>query len=160
GTGPLPDKDVHLKSPMEPSGLALARISQPLTSLIRTRRSLEGLKTGIDLANEQTRADRQKVIREVKQAYYGLQQAESSLRSVSQTMELYRELERLTENYVAGAVVLKSELLDVQARVAKTAQSELVLRDQLATGKEQLNQLLGREVSIDFEVQPILESRD
>src|SRR5215510_9230011 len=43
GTGPLPDKDVHLKSPMEPSGLALARISQPLTSLIRTRRSLEGL---------------------------------------------------------------------------------------------------------------------
>src|SRR5262249_10793537 len=50
------------------------------------------------------------------------------------------------------------ELLDVQARVAKTAQSELVLRDQMASGKEQLNQLLGRDIAADFEVQPILES--
>ena len=55
-------------------------------------------------------------------------------------------------------MVLKAELLDVQARVAKTAQTELVLRDQMTGGIEQLNQLLGREISVDFEVQPILES--
>jgi outer membrane protein len=61
---------------------------------------------------------------------------------------------------VAGAVVLKSELLDVRARAAKTAQSELVLRDQLASGKEQLNQLMGREVSLDFEVPAVLESTE
>ena len=160
GTGPLPSEDVHLKSPMAPSGLMMARVAQPLTSLIRTRRSLEGLKTGIELANEQVRAERQKIIRDVKTAYYGLQQVESSLRSVRQTLDLYRELERLTENYVAGAVVLKSELLDVRARAAKTAQSELVLQDQLASGKEQLNQLMGREVSADFEVPAVLESTE
>jgi len=158
GTGPLPDHDVHLKSPLAPTGLMMAKVTQPLTSLIRLRRNIDSLKTSAELSSEQLRADRLKVIRDVKQVYYALQQVDSSLRSVAQTMALYRELQRLTENYVAGAVVLKAELLDVQARVAKTAQTELVLRDQMTGGKEQLNQLLGREISADFEVQPILES--
>jgi outer membrane protein TolC len=158
GTGPLPDHDVHLKSPLAPTGLMMAKVTQPLTSLIRLRRNIDSLKTSAELSSEQLREDRLKVIRDVKQVYYALQQVDSSLRSVAQTMALYRELQRLTENYVAGAVVLKAELLDVQARVAKTAQTELVLRDQMTGGKEQLNQLLGREISADFEVQPILES--
>ena len=156
-TGPLPANDVHLKSPTQPSGLMTAKVSQPLTSLIRIRRNLDSLKTGVEIANEQTRADRQKTVREVKQVYYSLQQVESSLRSVLQTEELYRELERLTENYVAGAVVLKSELLEIQTRVAKTQQTALQLRDQMATGKEQLNRLMGRDVLVDFEIQPVLE---
>ena len=156
-TGPLPANDVHLKSPTQPGGLMTAKVSQPLTSLIRIRRNLDSLKTGVEIASEQTRADRQKTVREVKQVYYSLQQVESSLRSVLQTEELYRELERLTENYVAGAVVLKSELLEIQTRVAKTQQTALQLRDQMATGKEQLNRLMGRDVLVDFEIQPVLE---
>jgi len=157
GTGPLPANDVHLKSPTEPSGLLMAKVSQPLTSLIRIGRNMDVLKTGVEIASEQMRADRQKTVRQVKQVYYSLQQVESSLRSVLQTEELYHELERLTENYVAGAVVLKSELLDIQTRVAKTQQTVLQLRDQRSTGKEQLNRLMGRDVLEDFEVQPVLE---
>jgi len=55
---------------------------------------------------------------------------------------------------------LKSELLDIQTRVAKTQQTVLQLRDQKATGKEQLNRLMGRGVLEDFEVQPVLEMAD
>jgi outer membrane protein TolC len=55
---------------------------------------------------------------------------------------------------------LKSELLDIQTRVAKTQQTVLQLRDQKATGKEQLNRLMGRDVLEDFEVQPVLEMTD
>jgi outer membrane protein TolC len=158
GTGPLPGNDVHLKSPMEPSALLMNKVSQPLSSLIRIRRNLDTLKTGVEIANEQTRADRQKTIRDVKRAYYSLQQLQASLRSVRQTQQLYAELEKLTENYVAGAVVLKGDLLDVQTRVARTEQTAQQILDQMASGKEQLNQLLGREVLIDFEVQPVLET--
>ena len=160
GTGPLPSEDVHLKTPLEPTGMLIARVVQPLSGLIRIRRSLEALQTGVEIANEQNRADRQKIAREVKRVYYGLQQAESSLQTVRQTVELYRELERLTENYVAGEVVLKADLLDVQTRFAKTTQSELVLRDQLSTGKEQLNFLLGRDILMDLQIQPLLEVAD
>jgi outer membrane protein TolC len=160
GTGPLPAEDVHLKTPLEPTGFFLARVTQPLSSLIRIRRNLDTLKTGVEIANEQTRADRQKVVREVKRTYYALQQVESGLRSVRQTVALYRELARLTENYVAGAVVLKADLLEIQTRLAKTEQSESQLNDQRDTAKEQLNHLLGRDVLTEFKVQSVLEVTD
>ena len=157
GTGPLPSEDVHLKSPLEPSGMFVGRVVQPLSSLIRIRRNMDTLKTGVEVAHEQTRADRQKVVREVKRVYYALQQVESGLRSVRQQVALYQELARLTENYVAGEVVLKAELLEVQTHLAKAEQSESQLHDQEATAKEQLNQLLGRDVLTEFRVQPVPE---
>jgi outer membrane protein TolC len=131
-----------------------------LTSLIRIRRNLDTLKTGVAIAHEQTRADRQKVVREVKRVYYALQQVEASLRSTHQTVVLYQELARLTENYVIREVALKSDSLEVQTRLAKAEQSESVLRDQQATGKEQLNQLLGRDVLAEFRIQPVVEAGD
>jgi len=160
GIGALPSQDVHLKSPLEPTGVFIGRVVQPLSSLIRIRRSLETLKTGVAIANEQTRADKQKIAQEVKRVYYGLQQVESSLGATRQTLALYRELARLTENYVAGEVVLKADLLEVQTRMARTEQSESLLQDQQATGKEQLNQLLGRDILTDFQVQPVLEATE
>ena len=158
GTGPLPAEDVHLKSPLAPTGLMIGRVVQPLSSLIRIRRNLDTLKTGVEIAREQTRADRQKIAREVKRVYYSLQQVESNLSTVSQTVALYQELARLTENYVAGEVVLKTELLEVQTRLAKTEQSASILEDQRASGKEQINQLLGRDILADFRVQGVLDA--
>ena len=160
GTGPLPGEDVHLKSPLAPTGMFVARAVQPLSSLIRIRRNLDTLRTGVAVADEQARADRQKVAREVKRVYYALQQVDSGLRSVRQTVALYQELARLTENYVAGEVVLKSDLLDVQTRLAKAEQSESLLQDQRETGKEQLNQLMGRDVQAEFQVQTVLDVTD
>ena len=160
GTGPLPGNDVHLKTPLAPTGFIQGQVAQPLTSLIRIRRNLAALETGVELAREQARADRQKTAREVKRLYYSLQQIESNLRTARQTVALYQELGRITENYVAGQVVLKAELLDVQTHLAKAEQSESVLRDQEASGKEQLNQLLGRDVLTEFRVQPVQESVD
>ncbi len=160
GTGPLPDHDVHLSTPLAPTGMMVGRVNQPLLSLIRIRRSLDTLKTGVEIAREQTRADSQKIVREVKRAYYSLQQVESSLRSARQTVALYRELSRLTENYVAGEVALKADFLEVQTHLAKAEQSESLLDDQRATAKEQLNQLLGRDVLTEFQVQTVAEAGD
>src|SRR5262249_53583845 len=114
--GPLPAEDVHLKTPLEPTGYLTAKVTQPLSGLIRIRRGLESLKVGEDLATEQARADRQKLVRDVKQVYYSLQQTASTVRSVRQTTELYQEFARVTENYVAGQVALKADFLEVQAR--------------------------------------------
>src|SRR6185295_10711166 len=60
GTGPLPDHDVHLKSPLAPTGLMMAKVTQPLTSLIRLRRNIDSLKTSAELSSEQLREDRLK----------------------------------------------------------------------------------------------------
>jgi outer membrane protein TolC len=160
GTGPLPNEDVHLKSPLAPTGIFMAKVQQPLTSLIRIRRNLASLKTGVELAKEQTRADRQKVVREVRRVYYALQQVDSGVRTARQMVALYRELTRLTENYVAGQVVLKADLLEAQTKLAKAEESEAELLDQQSTAKEQLNLLLGRDVLTEFEVQPLADTVD
>jgi outer membrane protein TolC len=160
GTGPLPSEDVHLRSPLAPTGMLMARVQQPLSSLIRIRRNLDTLKTGVEIAREQTRADRQAIVREVRRVYYALQESESGLRTARQTVALYRELTRLTENYVAGQVVLKTDLLDAQTRLAKAEESEAELLDRKAAAKEQLNQLLGRDVLTEFDVQPLSDTVD
>ena len=66
GTGPLPAEDVHLSSPLEPNGFFMGKVSQPITALFRIRRNLDTLKTGVELAGEQIRADRA-----VQAAYLG-----------------------------------------------------------------------------------------
>jgi outer membrane protein TolC len=157
GTGPLPGEDVHLKTPLQPTGLLIGRVTQPLTSLIRIRRNMDTLRTGIALANEQTRGERQKIAREIKRVYYTLQQIGSSLRSVRETANLYQEIEDLTSRYVLQQVALKVDLLQTQTQLAKIQQLEASLLNQQAAAKEQLNQLLGRDVLSDFEVQPVLE---
>jgi outer membrane protein TolC len=157
-TGPLPSEDVHLKTPLQPTGFMMARVIQPLSSLIRIRRNLDTLKTGVKLANEETRAERQKLAREIKRVYYGLQQVEASLRSVRETANLYEEVEALTSRYVLQEVALRRDLLETQTRLAKTQQLEIQLKNQRAAGKEQLNQLIGRNVLTEFDVQPVLEA--
>jgi outer membrane protein TolC len=157
-TGPLPDQDVHLKTPLQPTGLLIGRVSQPLTALIRIRRNMDVLKSGVELATQQTRAERQKLARDINRVYYGLQQVEASLRSVRQTANLYEEIEKLTSRYVVQQVALRGDLLQTQTRLAKTQQLEAQLKNQQAAGKEQLNQLLGRNVLTEFEVQPPVEA--
>jgi outer membrane protein TolC len=157
GTGPIPSEDVHLKTPLQPTGFVMGRVAQPLTSLIRIHRNMDALKTGIKLAEEQTRADRQKTVRDVKRIYYSLQQVESTLRSVRETTRLYLEVEKLTSTYVVQQVALRGDLLETQTRVARNQQYEAQLGNQRASAKEQLNLLLGRDVLTEFEVQPVLE---
>lgn len=157
-TGPLPSEDVHLKTPLAPTGLIMAKVTQPLTSLIRIRRNMDTQRTAIEIADEQTRSERQKIARDVRRVYYSLQQVESSLRTVRETTKLYQEVEKLTANYVLREVALKGDLLDARTRLAKTHQLEVELENQQSTAREQLNLLLGREVLTEFEVQPILEA--
>jgi outer membrane protein TolC len=156
-TGPVPDQDVHLKTPLEPTGVVMIKATQPLSSLIRIRRSIDAMKTGVRIAEEQTRAERQNVVREVQRVYYGLQQAEASLRAVRQTAELYEELETLTSKYVLQQVALRGDLLQAQTRLAKVQQAATQLENRRAAAKEQLNHLLGRDVLTEFAVSPVLE---
>jgi outer membrane protein TolC len=156
-SGPAPADTVHLRTPRKPTGLMMNRVQQPLTSLIRIRRNLDALRTGVALAEEESREEQQKVAREVKRVYYRLQQVESDLRTVQETAGMYREIERLTSGYVLQQVALKGDLLEAQTRLARTHQTQLAIENQRATAKEQLNLLLGRDVLTDFEVEPAVE---
>jgi outer membrane protein len=135
-------------------------VAQPLTTLHRLRLNLKVYDISKKLTEEQVRGKRQDLVRDVKKLYYDMQQVESSLVVTRETIQLYREIERLTADYVSKQVALESDHLESQTRLAKAEQSDLVLSDQVASEKEQLNQLLGRDVLTEFTVTPISEVSD
>ncbi len=150
--GPIPATDVKYSTPVQPTGFIFGRVSQPLSALYRTRLNLEALDFSTQLAQQKTRSKRQDVVRNVKQLYYDIQQVQSSLTAARETVRLYKEVERVTNDYVLKQTALESDLLQAQATLADAEQSEVTLSNQEATEKEQLNDLLGRDVLTQFSV--------
>jgi outer membrane protein TolC len=155
--GPIPSQDVKYTTPTEMTGFLVGRISQPLSSIYRTRLNLKVLEFYTQLAQQKTRSKRQDVVRDVKQVYYNIEQVQSSLIAARETVKLYKEVERTTHDYVLKQTALESELLQAQAALADAEQSELTLSNQEAKQHEQLNDLLGRDVLVDFTVTAIDE---
>jgi outer membrane protein TolC len=107
---------------------------------------------GKEVATEQLRNQRQTVVANIKRTYFGLIQTQSSLESAEEAVRLYRELERLVKEQVRQQKSLEADHLDMKARLAEAEYNALVLRNSLAAQKEQLNELLGREVQTEFAV--------
>jgi outer membrane protein len=155
GIGPIPAKDKTYNTSMQPTGFLFGRILQPLSGIYRTRLNLKALDFSTQLAREKARAKRQDVVRNVKQLYYQIEQVQSSLVATRETIQLYKEVERVTSDYVAKQAALQSDLLQAQASLADIEQTETALSNQEASEKEQLNDLLGRDVLTEFTVTPI-----
>lgn len=156
--GPIPAQDIHYTTPISPTGFLYGRVMQPLSGIYRTRLNLKALSFSTQLAQQKSRAKRQDVVRDVKQIYYKIEQAESSLAVTREVVTLYKEIERTTNDYVLKQAALESQLLEAQANLANAEQSELTLSNQEATEKEQLNDLLGRDVLTEFTVAQIDET--
>ena len=130
-------------------------MAQPLSQQYHIGLSISLHGVMRDIAQEELRAKRQTVVDDVKRIYFNILQTQSSLESVEESIKYLRELERLRRRYLKEEAVLKSESLEVQARLAQEEQHQIVLRNQLATQKEQLNDLMGRNILEDFRVNPV-----
>jgi len=84
-------------------------------------------------------------------------QSQSALRSVEQTLKLYQELDRVTDQYVVQQIALRVDSMEVKTRVQKIVYEAMTLRDQLEDQREKLNQLLGRDIRTEFRVIPVPE---
>jgi outer membrane protein len=83
-----------------------------------------------------------------------LSQTQSALDARNEAIALYRELDRTLAVRVAQKVALRGDALDVQFRLAQEELGSTTTRNALSTQKEQLSQLLGRDVRTAFEVEP------
>ncbi len=160
GIGPIPATDTVFPTPMQPTGFLVGRLAQPLSQIYRIHLNLKALDFSTQLAREKLRGKRQDVVRDVKQIYYGLEQVQSSLVAIRETVQLYKEIERTTSEYVAQQTALESDFLQAQAKLADTEQSEMALSNQEAGLKEKLNDLMGRDVLTEFSVAPASEAQN
>jgi outer membrane protein TolC len=127
-------------------------VSQPLSDLYKINLNLKQLELKSDIAREEVRAKRQQIARDVKRAYFALLQTQSALAAAAETVKMYKELDRVTGDYLAQRVVLRTDGLDVKSRLARSEYDAMTLVDQAGVQKQQLNRLLGREMLTDFSV--------
>jgi outer membrane protein len=152
GIGPVPAENTVITSSTKPTALVIAQVSQPLTQLRRLSFQIKQQEVGREISQANLRATEQAVVNEVKRAYYAILQTQGQSHAAEESVKLYRELDRVTGDYVIQQVALKTDQMDVQTRLAKAEYQVLTLNHQLTSQKEQLNLLLGRDVNTDFSV--------
>ena len=158
GIGPIPANDIEIETHPGFSTIVAASLEQPLLQLYRINLNIEQRETKRAITRQELRAQRQSVANDVKQVYYKLLQTKGALRAIDESIVFYRELNTLIDRYLAQGTVLKSESLEAKTRLARAEYDALTHRNDLATEKEKLNHLMGRDISVAFNVSPVTES--
>ena len=152
GIGPIPGDNTEIRTGRKPALLMIGQVMQPISQLYKISLGIRQFEAEQEMASEAVRAKRSEIVSQVKQSYYAILQAQSALKAVEESIRLYRETDRITEQYVLQQVALKADSLDIKTRLAKAEYDALAIRNPLETQKEQLNLLLGRDLRTPFRV--------
>ena len=152
GLAPSPQSDVKFDTTFHPIGLAAVTVTQPISAIPTIKKGLNLIDIQKKLAEEQTRLERQTVVSDVRQLYYGIQSLESALVAARESVRLSQEVVRVTSEYLEKRQVLDVDDLEAQLNLAKAMENVLELEHQRETLKSRLNQKLGREVGTEFTV--------
>jgi len=158
GNIPVPLQDSVIKSSTNTTLLLAGQVTQPLTQLRRIGFHIKQQKLDVEISETKLHATEQSLVNEVKREYYAILQTEGAVRAAEESVKLYHELDRVTGEYVVQQVALKTDLMDVQTKVAKAEYEVLALNNSLSAQKEQLNHLLGRDVRTELSVTDGLET--
>jgi outer membrane protein len=150
--GTAPTEDTVITSSTNPTAAIVGQIQQPLSQLHRIKLQIKQQEMATEISRAQLSATEQALVNEVKRSYYAILQSQGAAQAAEANIKLYRELDRVTGEYVVQQVVLKTEHMDVQTRVAKAEYDLMSIQNQLLAQKEQLNHLLGRDVRTEFAV--------
>jgi outer membrane protein len=154
-TGPIPSSNIDLHTPARPVAVASITVTQPITQIPRIRLSVAEQRLSEDLSRQTYSERDQQLVSDVRRVYYSLLQSQSQAESQRATIHSLEELDRLTEQRVQERVALKADSLRIKAEEAKAKYQLLVVEDALSDRKEALNRLLGRDLLVEFSVQPV-----
>jgi len=157
GIGPIPSTNAKIHTPAVFTTYLTGSIDQPLTQQYKIGLGIRATELGRDIAREDVRAERQKIAAEVRNAYFNIFAVQASVDAAREAVKTFEEAQRVTVQYVSEKTVLRADALDVDAHLAKSRYELSVAENGLATQREALNQLLGRDVSTLFRVEFIPE---
>ena len=156
-TGPIPAEDTVVEAPKATSAFLMATLAQPLSQLYKIGLGVRVNELSRAIDREKLREERAAVVSDVKRLYYALVQNQSAFQAAEDQVWTYKELERVVGEYASREAALPSDHLDVKAQLAAQQYKALSLRNALATQKEQMNDLLGLELTHDFTLTAIPE---
>lgn len=153
GLGPLPATNVDYTAGRKMTTLVHASVAQPISQLFKIGLGVREARVVESLAEENLRLNRQKTAAQVREAYYRLAQAASEIASSEASLHYLEEFSSLMERRLGEEAVLKSDVLAVKAKAGQQRYQLLTRRDDLETGKEAMNRLLGRDLETGFSVE-------
>jgi outer membrane protein TolC len=154
GIGPVPPANTAVTSPARITTYLFDQVTQPLSQLYKLHLAVRLQELSADVSRQKERAQRQAVVANVKQAYFAVLQTESAVHASDVMLQHYRELDREMVQYVDQQTVLKSDSLEVKAKLAQEELNHVQLEDRLQSQKESLNDLLGRDIRTEFQTEP------
>jgi outer membrane protein TolC len=149
---PLPQADANFRDPALPFAILGVTVAEPISSIPSIKRGLGIFDIQKKMAEEQVRLERQTLIRDIRQLYYGIQSLQSALRGAQENVRLSQEVERITSEYAEKRQVLDVDHLEAQVQLAKSVENVLDLENQRETLKSKLNQKIGRNILTEFTV--------
>jgi outer membrane protein TolC len=155
GIGPVPAQNTNIRTPLRPVFHIEAEAVQPILQLYKINLGLQSQAVAIAVNREQYRAQRQLLANNVKQAYYAVLQSESAVQTANSSLQEFQELDRIVSKRLSQESALKSDSLDVKAKLADQRYRLAQLDHRLRSQKEYLNNLLGRDIRTEFQTQPV-----
>jgi outer membrane protein TolC len=157
GTGPIPATDAKVQTPAQFTTIVTGALDMPLLQQYKIGLGIRVTDVGRDIARESARGERQKVAADVRTVYFNLVATQAAVDAARQAVGTLEEAQRVTTEYKVQQTVLRGDALEVDARLAKSRYELAVAENGLATEREHLNQLLGRELATPFRVVPMPE---
>ena len=155
--GPVPGTKTKIRNPARFSTYVTGNADQPLTQQYKIGLGIRATRLEQDIAREDVRAERQKIAAEVRKAYFDLVAIQAGVEATREAVATLEEAQRVTARYRLQETVLRADELEVDARLAKSRFELSVAENGLATQRERLNQLLGRDLNTPFRVESFPE---
>ena len=157
GAGPIPGSKTEIRQPARFTTYLTGDLDQPLTQQYKIGLGIRATKLGRDVAREDVRAERQKIAAEVRAAYFELVATQAGVQASREAVRTLEEAQRVTARHRLQETVLLGDALEVDARLAKARYELSVAENGLATQREHLNELLGRDLATPFRVDSMPE---
>ena len=155
GSSPVPSRPTEVTTDPKFSAMSFIQAYQPLTQLWSAHLNLGLLGVGKQLSQEQLRQQKQQITDSVKQAYYQLLQSQSALEATDENVKALHEVDRTTEEYVKEKSALPYQSAGVKVQLAQAELQQVTLQDTIQTQKENLNNLMGRDLATDFRLNAV-----
>jgi outer membrane protein len=152
GVGPIPANNTKIRQPARFTTYTTSAFDQPITQQYKIGLGIHATELGRMIAREDVRAERQKIAAEVRTAYFDLVATQAGVEAAREAVTTLEEAQRVTMRYISEKTVLRGDALEVDARLANSRYELSVTENGLATQREHLNQLLGRDLGIQFRV--------
>lgn len=153
--GPIPAQNTKIATAPSFTTFMTASVGQPISQLYQISLYVKQAEVEKAISAEDLRSRRQEVADTVKKEYYDILKIQSGLEALDEEILFLKELYILVKRNLELERVLETELLDVEALLAKAEYKEFVLKNDMATLKERFNFTLGRGIETPFRVTPV-----